>query len=341
LPKGSPTIYEVARHAGVSIATVSRVNRGDGPVAATTRERVTRSIEQLDYRPHPSARSLAASRHDARGIVFPDLSGPYYSAVIHGFEDEAVQARQSVLILGTHGRASADDLVQDLAARVDGLVVMGRTVSDRIVARLARQGLPIVLLARPTVSGIDSVRSESRTAATALVQHLFSHGRDDLLFVGDPDSSPDASERWAGFVDAHPAVDRAELQPLISAFTEAAGHAAVRELLGGTGRTQAPAGLVCANDEIAIGAIRAAREAGFDVPGRLVVTGWDDIPVASVVAPALTTVRQPMRELGARAAALLDERISGARTEPRHVLLPTSLVIRASCGCTPNGGENT
>lgn len=341
MPKSPPTIYEVARHAGVSIATVSRVQRGNGPVSATTRARVVQSIEALDYRPSPSARSLAASRHEAAGIVFPDLSGPYFSEVIYGFEHAAVQARQSVLILGTHGREQADELVHDLAARVDGLVVMGRTVSDRLVAVLASQGLPVVLLARPAVDDADTVLTENRVSAARLVEHLFGHGRRDLLFVGDPDASPDASERWAGFQDAHrDAGGPPPIPPLVSDFTERGGHAAVRALLAARLHGGAlPTGLVCANDEIALGAIRAARAAGIAVPQQLAITGWDDISSASIVSPALTTVRQPMRELGATAAALLTERIATGRRTPRHVLLPTSLVLRASCGCQTNGGE--
>jgi LacI family transcriptional regulator, galactose operon repressor len=341
VPKSSATIYEVARHAGVSIATVSRVHSDTGPVAASTRARVARSIEALDYRPSPNARSLAASRHDASGIVFPDLSGPYYSEVIYGFERETVEARQSVLILGTHGRTGADELVHDLAARVDGLVIMGRTVPDRLVAELGRMNVPVVLLARPAVDDADTVLAENRNSATELVQHLFDHARDDLVFVGDPDASPDAAERWSGFLDAHRLAGRRRpAPPLVSDFTEGGGHAAVRgRLSAGLGGQGLPAGLVCANDEIALGALRAARELRIQVPEQLAVTGWDDIPAAALVSPALTTVRQPMRELGSTAAVLLAERISAGRVEPRHVLLPTSLVLRASCGCQALGGE--
>jgi LacI family transcriptional regulator len=341
VPNGSATIYQVAQHAGVSIATVSRVQRGNGPVAADTRARVARSIKSLDYRPSPNARSLAASRHDASGIVFPDLSGPYYSEVIYGFERETVEARNSVLILGTHGRERADDLVHDLAARVDGLVIMGRTVPDRLVAELGRMKVPVVLLARPAVDGADTVLAENRNSAVDLVRHLFGHGLDDLLFVGDPDASPDAAERWAGFLDAHRLTGRPRpAPPLVSDFTEGGGHAAVRgRLSAGLDGRGLPAGLVCANDEIALGALRAARDLGIQVPDQLAITGWDDIPVAALVSPTLTTVRQPMRELGSIAAVLLAERISAGRVEPRHVLLPTSLVLRASCGCQALGGE--
>jgi LacI family transcriptional regulator len=305
---------------------------------------VARSIEQLDYRPSPSARSLAANRHEANGIVFPDLSGPYYSEVIYGFERAAVEARQSVLILGTHGRAEATGLVRDLAGRVDGLVIMGRTVTDQVVADLGRMGVPIVLLARPAVDGADTILTENRASAIELVQHLFGHGLEELLFVGDPDASPDAAERWDGFREAHRLAGRERTAPpLVSDFTERGGHAAVHTLLLSrleSGRTL-PNGLVCANDEIALGAMRAARELAIDVPGRLAVTGWDDISVAALVSPALTTVRQPMRELGSTAAVLLAERIDAGRDEPRHVLLPTSLVLRASCGCQAFGGEKS
>jgi LacI family transcriptional regulator len=342
VPKSSPTIYEVARHAGVSIATVSRVQRGHAQVAATTRARVARSIAELAYRPSPNARSLAADRHEATGIVFPNLSGPYYSEVIYGFEREAVQSRQSVLILGSHGRDRADDLVHDLATRVDGLVIMGRTVPDRVVEALGRHGTPVVLLARSPVGAADTVRAENEHTARELVEHLFGHGRRDLVFVGDPDASPDVSERWAGFVQAHGNVGRSRRwRPTASDFTEVGGHAAVRGLLEKASGGTMPDALVCANDEIALGAMRAARESGIAVPGRLAITGWDDIPAAALVTPALTTVRQPMRELGATAAALLTERISTDRQTPRHVLLPTSPVYRASCGCQANGGEIT
>lgn len=335
MPKGPANIYQVAKHAGVSIATVSRVQRGGGPVAAATRARVTRSIEALNYRPSASARSLASDRHDASGIVLPDLSGPFYSEVIYGFEREIVEASQSVLILGTHGRDRAEELVRDLAGRVDGLVVMGRTVSDRLVAELCRRDVPIVLLARPAVDGADTVRTENRASATALVGHLIDHGIGDLLFVGDPAASPDAGERWEGFLDAHRMAGRPRPDDaLISDFTERGGHAAVHlRLSAGIDGGRLPGGLVCANDEIALGALRAAREHSIAVPEQLAITGWDDIAVAGLVSPALTTVHQPMRELGSTAAVLLAERISRGRSEPRHVLLPTSLVLRASCGC--------
>ena len=335
----SPTIYEVAERAGVSIATVSRVQRNAALVAGPTRDRVTRVIEELDYRPSSLGRRLAHGSHEATGIVFPDLSGPYYSAVILGYEETSAAAGRSVLILGTHRRPGAVDQVLDLADRVDGLVIMGRTVDDAVVEELHRRGVPVVLLAREAVGGADSVRVDNRSAATALVTHLIAHGHRSIVFVGDPTASADAAERWAGFVAAHAAagIEPAH-EPLSCGFREADGREAGTAALE---RSPRPHALVGANDEIAVGLLEAARDAGVRVPGDVAITGWDDIPAARHLSPPLTTVRQPMHEIGRRAAELLHERIGGSRREPRHDVLPTELVVRASCGCAapqPEGG---
>lgn len=335
----SPTIYEVAARAGVSIATVSRVQRNAALVAGPTRDRVTRAIEELEYRPSSLGRRLAHGSHEATGIVFPDLSGPYYSAVILGYEEASAAEGRSVLILGTHRRPGAVDQVLDLSDRVDGLVIMGRTVDDTVVEELHRRGVPVVMLARHAVAGADSVRVDNRTAATALVTHLIEHGHRSIVFVGDPDASADAGERWAGYLAAHLAVGLEPAQrPVPCAYREADGRDAGRALLEESPRATA---LVGANDEIAIGLLEAARDAGLRVPQDVAITGWDDIPAARHLSPPLTTVRQPMHEIGRRAAALLHERIGGSRRQPRHDVLPTELVVRASCGCAapqPEGG---
>ena len=195
-------IYAVADRAGVSIATVSRVQRGIGPVSAETRERVLRAIEELRYTPSGSGRALATQRAGAMGIVFPDLSGPYYSEVILGVEEEMVAAGQSLFILGTHGRDRCAELVLDLMSRVDGLIIMGRTVSDEVVRALEGGRVPLALLARPPVDGIPSVRAESLQPAMELTEHLLAHGHEHLAFIGDPASSSDAEERWRGFAQA-------------------------------------------------------------------------------------------------------------------------------------------
>ncbi|MGH2427596.1 MAG: LacI family DNA-binding transcriptional regulator [Candidatus Limnocylindria bacterium] len=338
-PRRGATIYEVARHAGVSIATVSRVHRNAEIVAPDTRDRVHQAIAALDYRPSLLGRSLARGHHDATGIVFPDLSGPYYSAVILGYEEASAAEGQSVMILATHGRAASRRQVLDLADRSDGIVLFGRTVDDDVVAELERRGVPVVLLARPLAGKADSVRAESRSTARELTAHLFDHGYRRIAFLGDPHGSPDAAERWDGFLDAHRIVSREPwLPPVACAFRESEGRTAAVELIACPER---PDAIVSANDEIAMGVLAAARGAGLAIPQDLAVTGWDDIPAAGHLAPPLTTVRQPMLELGRRAAELLRDRITNHRTDPLHELLPTELVIRSSCGCSARSEGET
>lgn len=327
---GGVTIYQVAAHAGVSITTVSRVMRDSGPVAAETRDRVLEAIDTLRFVPSRLGRGLAERRHAANGIVFPDLSGPYYAEVVGGYEEVAAELGRSVLILSTHGREAVRSKVLDLASRVDGLVIFGRTVRDDVVAEVIAMGVPVVLLARPAVPGADTVTAENLASARRLAGHLLDHGHRRLAFLGDPESSSDAAARWAGITGVLAERGIRARQPVLCELGEEAGRAAARRLLSAS--RSRPQAVVCADDEIALGVLLAAEELGLRVPGDVAVTGWDDIMAARYARPGLTTVRQPMRELGGRAARALDERISGDRTAPRHDVLHTELVVRASCG---------
>ncbi|MDF1605655.1 LacI family DNA-binding transcriptional regulator [Nocardioides sp. YIM 152315] len=317
------TIRDVAREAGVSIATVSRVMRESDGVRAATRERVLDAARTLEFVPSHLGRQLAERRHAANGIVFPDLSGPYYAEVVLGYESVAGELGRSVLILSTRGRDDAEAAVEAMAERCDGLVILGRTVSNRTVERLAARGANIVLVARPPVGGVDSVTARNRGSARALTEHLLDLGARRLVFVGDPSTSPDVGERLRGVREA--LVPRSEVViHHVDHLDEQAGARLVGDYL-----TRAlPDAFVCANDELALGMLRRLRAAGVDIPGRVMVTGWDDVMAAEYA--GLTTVRQPMRDLGATAARLLDELISGARAHPRHEVLPTELVIRST-----------
>jgi LacI family transcriptional regulator len=327
---GVVTIRDVAQHAGVSIATVSRALRGHANVTEATRRRVLDAVSELRFTPSRLGVSLAERRHAANGIVFPDLSGPYFAEVVLGYEEVAAELGRSVLILSTHGRKAARQMVIDLAGRVDGLVILGRTVTDDVVREIADRGTPLVLLARPPVGDVDSVNAENVLSAAGLAEHLMADGHRRLLFLGDPASSPDIAQRWHGvrnlLVEAGVP---APVQVSPSGFGEHAGTQAARELLDHHRGNDLPDAIVCANDELALGMLRGLRAAGVDVPGEVAVSGWDDVMAAEYA--GLTTVRQPMRELGATAARLLDSRIGGERGEPRHEVLPTQLVVRSSC----------
>jgi LacI family transcriptional regulator len=313
------TIYEVAGRAGVSIATVSRALRGSELVAGATRERVLAAAKELQFTPSRLGRSLAEGRHAANGIVFPELVGPYYAEVVLGYEAAAAGFGSSVLILATNGRPDAEAAVRDLASRVDGLTVMGQTVGDEVVRQIAATGLPVVLLARAPVAGVDTVRAQNRGTAEELVLHLLGHGHRRFVFLGDPDGAPDVKERYAG---VQAGLAKSGVGPAVlvrkQAFDLESGRAAARELPAG------PQAVICANDELALGVLLQRPDA--------TVTGWDDLMAAQFA--GLTTVRQPMRELGATAARWLNRRITETNDNAaaRRRILPTRLVVRSSCG---------
>ncbi len=335
------TIYEVARRSGVSTATVSRVMSDGAGFSAATRERVLAAAAELGWVPSGPARGLAVRRNGIVGVLFHDLdtsgeaeeeSPLYVDEVIRGVERTASSVGDAVLIAATRG-ASGRELAYSVAGKVDGLVVLARSLADRDVQALARS-LPIVVLAhRASRTGLDSVGADNRGGARSVVAHLLQvHGFTDVVFIGGPARSPDSMERFAGFRDALreaglpvPRTPHAE-----GGFTEAGGARAMRGLLA---HRPPPQAVVCGNDEMAIGALGVLGEARLRVPGDVAVTGFDDIASARHVRPALTTVRQPMRELGEQAVRLLLDRVKDPDGQRRSVVLPTHLLIRRSCGC--------
>lgn len=334
-PTGRPaTIYDVAALAKLSIATVSRVLQGTGPVSAKARARVDQAAKELNYVPLRAARSLAVQRHEAHGLVLPDLAGPFYGDLLMGYERWAGEHGQSVILTVTHGNPDPSRTLRDLASRVDGIVVHGNALDTAAIQGLRRANVPIVLVAHPPITGCDSVRSENASSAEQLTSRLLDHGHRSLLFVGDPDSSYDVSERYAGFAAALRARDLEVPKPERVPLTEEAGTLFATRLLEATD-WKSKQGLVCANDELALAIVKALGDGGVRVPADVVVTGWDDVMAARYVSPGLTTVRQPMAELGRLAAQRLHERVSGERTRARNDVLGTELVLRGSCGTGP------
>ncbi|MEV0806375.1 LacI family DNA-binding transcriptional regulator [Micromonospora sp. NPDC050200] len=330
------TVREIAKLAGVSVATVSRVSNGTGQVSDEMRCRVLEAIEKHGYRPGHLGRALAAGRHGALGLVFPGLSGPYFTELIQGFESEAVPSRASVHILCTHLRSDSDDQVLEMGRRVDGVAVIGGTISDDALLRLAEM-VPVVVVAGEGPGDIASVRAENPGSMAALTRHLLAdHDLRDLVFVGNPEGSPDVSERWAGFRQAHHDLGIAPPnEPVAIGLQQADGVLAAERLLGGD--NPRPGGVVCANDEAALGVLVGALGRGLRVPQDLVITGFDDVPAAAIVTPALTTVRQPVRELAAEAARLILRAVDQPGSTPEgSLVLPTELALRSSCGCPAN-----
>jgi len=324
------TIYSVAQLAGVSIATVSRVLQGTSATTPKTRANVLRAVEELEYVPLRAARSLAVQQHAAHGLVVPDLIGPYYGEVMMGYESAAAQFGRSVIIVVTQQREDPTRAVRNLSSRVDGVVVANSTISDDAAGSLGRR-MPVVLLARPAVAGCDSVSAENAESARVLTEHLLAHGRSRMFFVGDPDGSPDVHQRYRGFTAALSRSDMSPVGPAIRVgFHERSGAEVAAQVVGHVNATDA---LVCANDELALSTMKALQRAGVRVPDDIAIVGWDDVMTSRYVSPGLTTVRQPLYELGHVAATRLHERIAGGPLVPEPLILPTELVLRSSCGC--------
>jgi LacI family transcriptional regulator len=326
----SVTIRDVARRAGVSVATVSRVLNGSAQVAEDTRVRVEGAAAALRYTPHGAARSLITRRTDVFGVVLPDLYGEFFSEVIRGMDPLARQRGYHLLLSSSHDdRGQIEFALGAMRGRVDGIVVMSPNVPARELAACLPADVPAVLLncdsggERFPAIGIDNYGG-----AVAMARHLVSLGHRRIAMVRGAEGNFDARERLRGYRDA---LAEAGLQPLEAAgdFTEAGGHRAARELLADGGR---PTALFCANDSMAVGAMSAVREAGLRVPDDVAVAGFDDVPIARYLNPPLTSVHVDVHRLGARAVELLCDAVADGGAASAPELVSTRLVVRRSCG---------
>jgi LacI family transcriptional regulator len=349
-PGSSPasTLYDVARAAGVSTATVSRVVHGQDRVRQTTRRRVLDAIEALGYVPDGAAQSLAQRRKEVIGLIAVESRGPetdvereaflFIEEVLRGVERPLGDLGWSVLIsfLRGPGLASAYQRMQKISAKVDGMIIAEGIADPEQLALLAAR-VPITLIAAyPEGLDADVIGVDNRSGTIAAVRHMIEqHGRTRLFYIAGPSEAPDARERRSAFAEAvagHPGASVAGI--FDGRFAAISGQLAVREILSGP-RRDLPDAIICGNDQTAIGAMRELQAAGIRVPADVGVVGFDDMHLSALLAPPLTTVRQPMRLLGERACSRLLERIADPTLPPRSERLPAELIIRESCGCPP------
>jgi LacI family transcriptional regulator len=340
--RDKPSVYEVARLAGVSTATVSRVLAGHQRVLPGTRDKVLTAVTELGYVPSGAAKDLAARRTGVLGLCFPELAEDesdaayWYDEVIRGMERAARRSGYAVLIAASHYRDDGG-LVLSIAGRCDGLVVLARTAPLAMIEHVAAR-IPVVLLAAEgggddASRAIDSLTVANETGAYQVTSHLVDvHGYRDICFVGGPPDSPDSASRHDGFRRAVAGLGRqpADVPAYHGDFTTAGGRLIAERIIG---TRRVPRALVCANDQMAVGAMAALEHAGLSVPGDVAVTGFDGIQLGRHLRPSLTTVVQPMAALGDTAVAMLKDRIDGAALPQRAVELPVRLELRASCGC--------
>lgn len=326
------TIADVARAAGVSKSTVSRVLNSKGEVDVRTAERVRRVIDRLGYVPSSRAVGLARGRSRTLAVLTPSLSWPWTVEVLQGAAD-AVEAAGYGLLLFTRGRdreSMARFAGQISASAFDGLLVVEPEGEVEVAAALHRTGLPVVLVDdRARRPAFPSVTTTNALGGETAARHLLALGRRAPLVVTGPLRFGSARERLDGFVrtlEAH-GVAYDPRRTVEGDFTERSGAEAVEKLLADDLDLDA---VFTHNDLGAAGALRALRAAGRRVPEDVAVIGFDDVPLARCTDPPLTTVRQPLREMGAAAANLLISRLGGEPPPAEPVVLPTELVVRDS-----------
>ena len=326
------TIAEVARRARVSKATVSRVLNNKDDVDAATAIRVREVIAATGYTPSARAVGLAKGRSQTVGLLVPSLTWPWMAEVLQGIAD-VLEARGYGVLLNTMNRG-ADSLTQFgrhvSASAFDGLLLVEPPDTLPYITGLYEAGLPMVMIDdRGHHPGFPSVATSNREGAADAARHLLALGRRRLAMISGPAEFGCTRDRDDGFRDALAEAGAGFDDRLLAEgdFTREGGGAAIRKILAAGEEID---GVFAHNDLTAVGVLDGLREAGREVPRDVAVIGFDDIPVAAHTRPALTTIRQPSREMGEAAATMLLSHLAGDPLPPDPVIVPTSLVIRDS-----------
>ena len=330
------TIADVAALAGVSTATVSRALSEPGQLRAETLARVSEAVEQTGYMPNVAARTLRARRTMVVLVVVPDIANPFFSDVLRGIEDELSQHGYSLLIGDVGPMQEKQEQIVGVvqAGQVDGVILLNGHVPRKNGHDLTSLGVPMVAICEAVPNAtFPQVEVRNRDGARRAVAHLAGLGHRRIAYIGGPAHNILETERQAGFREGLAACGCKALgqQFLTGDFTMAAGAAAAARYLALAPR---PTAVFAANDEMAIGFIKAVHQAGLHVPNDVSVVGFDGIAFADYVEPTLTTFRQPRRALGRNGAALLMRTMAGERIRPSdaHVQFDTELLDRASSG---------
>ncbi|MCL4849570.1 MAG: LacI family transcriptional regulator [Acidobacteria bacterium] len=333
------TIRDVARHAGVSTATVSRVLSQPDVVAEDTRIGVLKSVEALGYAPNSAAKSLRTHRSGKLLVTVPDIANPFFALILQGIEAAAQRAGYAVLLGDTqHDDRREDRYAQMLQRReADGLIFLGHRLPKAAAALVRAAGAsraPVVNGCEFSPGlGVPSVHIDNARAAGEAMEHLFRLGHRRIGIVTGPLVSPLSRDRLAGAMRRARARGRkAAVTVTQGDFSIESGMAAAERLLDGEAP---PTAIFCFNDEMAIGVLDVSRRRGLRVPDAISVVGFDDIRFARYVDPPLTTIRQPMRELGEATVRLLLDILDRHRREVVSVTLPHALIVRASTGPPP------
>lgn len=328
------TIYDIAKHVGVSAGTVSRALSRPDKVLPATRSRIEQAAAALGYVPNTVARTLKTQRSGKILVTVPDIANPFFAQILQGAEDAAQALGYAVLLGDTQHQPEREERYAQMLRRneADGLIVLGHRLPPTARAIVEQSGTtaPVVNGCEfDPALGIPSVHIDNAAAARAVMEHLYGLGHERIAVVGGPTDNPLHQQRLEGARAAGKAHGRLRSLSVVPGdFSVESGHAAALALLA---RTPAPTAIFCFSDQMALGALAACRDRGIRVPDDLSIVGFDDLASSRYLTPALTTIRQPMRDIGACAVNLLLAIIEG-RDVPLQQTLEFSLMLRGSTG---------
>ncbi|MBL7095639.1 LacI family DNA-binding transcriptional regulator [candidate division KSB1 bacterium] len=331
-------IKEIARRAGVSIATVSRALNNNGSVREETRRKILQIAKENNYKPNPIARSLTGKKTNTIGVILPELVDEFFTDIIRGIDEEAYQTDHYVMISSSH---SQRNIVQTLlefmsSGRVDGVILMAPKIRKELSELIQKSKRPMVLL-NSCNSNNNSVcfNINNYQGAFTITEHLIGHGYKNIGMIQGPEGNCDADERFRGFSDALLKNNITIQDSLIVSgdFTAKSGYYGFIRLMS---QSQKPEAIFAANDMMAVGVYEAARSSNINIPQDVAVVGFDNIYMSRLLTPRLTTVHVPIVELGTKAIRYLLKMIKNEvdANLPYCEELSTGLVIGGSCGCT-------
>lgn len=327
-----PTIYDVARQAGVSIATVSKVINRSGKISEKTRERIGSIMAEMGFVPNLVASALSNKKTYMIGLLIPDISNPYFAELSRHIEDRAQEHGYHIVICNTDNRVDKEkEYLTFLQQKgVDGILLATGASMPHTLDTLQERKIPITLIAREVPHfSVNTVLVDDFLGGFLAASHLLEYGHRDIGIIVESLELASSRQRLEGYRSALQQFQCTyrEDRIVVCDFSISAGKEAAEKLLNGDDR---PTALFACNDVLAIGAIQAARARGLSVPEQLSVVGFDDTFLATVIDPALTTVGQPIRELGRQAIDLLHRQIGEEDSAKQRVVLLPELVVRQS-----------
>lgn len=329
------TIRDVASHAGVSRATVSRVLNNNPAVDTALRERVVEAVRTLGYQPNRTARRLRAQTSSVIGLIISDIQNPNFISIIQGAEDVAYAHQMSLILCNSDEDPAKEQMYLAVMAaeRVAGLVIVPSLTNDtQRLSRLKQMGIPVILLDRLVADvEVDAVKVDNERGAYDAVRHLISLGCRRVAIITGVLDLTTGRERYAGYQMALAAAGLPHTPAMVKIgdFKADSGYRLTRDLLLSE---QPPDALFVSNNLMTLGALRALRELGIQVPQQIALVGFDDMPWSGDLYSPLTAVSQPTYDLGTEAVSLLLRRLAEPGSPFRTVMLQTRLIVRESCG---------